>query len=185
MVKLKKNFLLLKKIKIYERLDIYPFIIIYIILILIIHCFKLTNIFTNKIIIFGTIGIFQSILYFSKFFSINIMIEICYFPTNSIENATHVKVDIYSEDFVIRRILICQIIRENIIIKTEFQKNIYIYDKDKEEFHRAKFEELKKNKIGKFLQSKPLTQEQIIEKRAIFGENKIKIPIPSFFSLYK
>ena len=184
MVKLKKTFFLLKKRKIYERLDIYPFLIIQLILIIIIYSTKLTNALLYNAI-FGIVCVFESILYFSKYFSIDIMIKFFYFPVDSIENATDVKVDIFSEKSNINRTIICKILRENNIIKTEVEKIIYIYDEVNKEFYKSKFEELKTIKVGKFLNAKSISKEQILEKKAKFGENKMKISIPSFFNLYK
>ena len=186
MVKKTKSFFLLKKRKIYERLDIYPFFIVYLILLVIIFFIKFKNSFLNYIIV-GFVCIFHVIIYFSKFCFNNIMVKLCYYPINSIEDSTDVKVEIINDNINIynRKTLITRIIRENFIIKIEIEKKIYLYDKDKKEFYRAKYEILKTTKIGKFLQSKPLSQIQISEKRSKFGENKMKIPIPSFFNLYK
>ena len=179
----KKSFILLKKRKLYERLDIYPFFIIQAFLII---CFftKLVNsIFNNFLYITCVIEV---IVFFSKFYSKNIMIKICYFPVNSIDKATNVKVDIFSgNEKVKEKTIISEILIENKIIKVLIENIIYIYDKRKKEFYRSKYEELKKYKVGEFLQIKPLTKDEILEKRAKYGENKMKIPIPSFLSLYK
>ena len=185
MVKLKKKIYLLKKRKFYQRLDIYPFLII--LLAIIIYYYIILK---KQIINTFYLGIFfalEIIIFFSKFLSVDIKIKFCYFPVDSIDKATDVRVDIFSEniDININRTIICKIIRENNIIKIEIEKLIYIYDEESKEFLHSKFDLLKKNKVGKFLQSKPLSKEEIQEKKTKFGENKIKIPIPSFFRLYK
>ena len=184
MVKLKKKIFLLKKRKFYQRLDIYPFLII--LLAIIIYYFIILK---NQIINTFYLGIFfalEIIIFFSKFLSVNIKIKFCYFPVDSIDKATDVRVDIFSEniDININKTIICKIIRENNIIKIEIEKLIFIYDEESKEFYHSKFDILKKNKVGKFLQSKPLSKEEVQEKKTRFGENKIKIPIPSFFRLY-
>jgi len=182
MEKKKKNFFLLKQRKIYERLDVYPFAFILILLTIIFFFAKMEN-SIYYFIILGIVCIFQILIFFSKFWFDFMMSRICYFLVNSIEEATDVKVDIYEKDN--KRSLITKIIREFDITKIEIEKIIYIYDKDKNEFYRPKYNILKKSKIGKFLQCKSLTKDEINKKRAKFGENKMKIPIPSFFSLYK
>jgi magnesium-transporting ATPase (P-type) len=55
----------------------------------------------------------------------------------------------------------------------------------KKEFYRPKLDILKKNKVGEFLNVEPIKLEDVSKLRAKFGENRMKIPIPSFFSLYK
>jgi cation-transporting ATPase 13A1 len=181
----KKNFFLLKKRKIYERLDIYPFIIILAVSIIFFFNINITNIISKGIPI-GIVLIFQIFLYFSKYIFQNIMIKICYYSVNSIDIATHVNIEIFlNNNNNKKRTIISKLIRENNIIKTELEKNIYIYDKEKKDFYRSKFEILKTDKVGSFLQCKSLSNEQILERKAKFGENKMKIPIPSFISLYK
>ena len=178
----KKNFEFLKKRKFYERLDIYTIIIIQILLLLIIISNKLANSLFN--IIFMIICVIEGILYISDFYSNNITIKICYFYVNSIDKATHVKMNIFSGE-IVKRSIIGEIFRENNIIKTVIEKIIYIYDKNKEQFYRAKYKKLKNNKVGMLLQSKGLTKDKINKKRAKFGENEMKIPIPYFLHLYK
>ena len=178
----KKNFILLKKRKFFFRLDVYPFLLIDIILIIIKFYNKITIFFFEVII--GIISIFELIIYSSKYYYIKIMMIICYNSVNSIDKATDVKLDIFSENVNIRSI-IGKILRENNIIKTEIEKIIYIYDENKKDFYRSKFEKLKENNILKFLECKSLTKEEVLEKKIKFGENKIRIPIPSFLNLYK
>lgn len=178
----KKNFDYLKKRKFYERLDIYSFLIIQFLLLIIIISNKFVNSVFN--IIFMIICIIEGILYISNFYSNNITIKICYYYVNSIDKATHVKMNIFYGD-IIKRSIIGEISRENNIIKTVIEKIIYIYDKNKKQFFRAKYKKLKNNKVGMFLQSKGLTKDKINRKRAKFGENEMKIPIPYFLNLFK
>ena len=186
MIKLKKKFYLLKKRKFYERLDIVPFIFIYLLLIIIVYFIYSAYLLLFNYIFFGVFFIFQGIIHFSKYFFEDIIIYLFYYPVNNIANATDVKVNIFSEQFNINnRIIISKIIRENNIIKTEIEKKIYLYDENKNEFYPSKYELLKNSLVSQFLKIKPLTKDNIPEKRIKFGENLIKIPIPSFFSLYK
>ena len=184
MEKLKKSFFLLRERRIYERLDVYPFIIIQSLLIIVYSNHSINSLVRG--VIFGTVCLSQGLAFFCKFWSENLMAKICYLPVNSIEKATYVKVDITSEKFKMNnRTQICKITRENDIIKMELEKILYVYDYDKKEFYRPKLEILKKNKVGEFLSVEPIKLEEVSKLRAKFGENRMKIPIPSFFSLYK
>ena len=184
MEKLKKSFYLLRERRIYERLDVYPFIIIQSLLIIIYSNHSINSLVRG--VIFGFVCLSQGLAFFCKFWSENLMAKICYLPVNSIEKATYVKVDITSEKFKMNnRTQICKISRENDIIKMELEKILYVYDYDKKEFYRPKLEILKKNKVGEFLSVEPIKLEEVSKLRAKFGENRMKIPIPSFFSLYK
>ena len=178
-----KNFILLKRRKLYERLDVFPFAVIYSLLI-IIYFLKLTNIFIN-IVIFGFLGVFHATIYLLKFWYKDIMIKVCYYPNNSIKTATDIKITLSDKFNKSNKTIICQILRESNIIKIEIEKIIYIYNEIKGEFFPSKYEVLKNNKIGKFLELQPISKEQIIEKKAKFGKNIINISIPSFLSLYK
>ena len=184
MEKLQKTFYLLRERRIYERLDVYPFIIIQSLLIIV-----YTNNSINSLVrgvIFGSVCLSQGLAFFCKFWSENLMAKICYLPVDSIEKATYVKVDITSQKFKMNnRTQICQITRENNIIKTELEKVLYVYDPEKKEFYRPKLEILKKNKVGELLSVEPIKMDEVLKLRAKFGENRMKIPIPSFFSLYK
>ena len=133
------------------------------------------------------IFIIESSLFFSKFLSVNMMKKICYCKANSINEATNVMVEIYSKtsENKIRTKILTEIIKEKNIFKIEVENSIYLYSKEKKNFYPSKFDKLKNCTIGKILESKPLTNEQIIENKIKFGENKMKIPIPSFSNLYK
>ena len=184
MDKVTKTFFLLRERKIYERLDVYPFIIIQSLLIIIYSNQSINSLVRG--VIFGTVCLSQGLTFFCKFWSENLMAKICFNPVDSIEKATYVKVDITSQKFKMNnRTQICQITRENDIIKTELEKVLYVYDQDKKEFYRPKLEVLKKNKVGEFLSVEPIKFDDVSKLRAKFGENRMKIPIPSFFSLYK
>ena len=184
MEKLKKSFYLLRERKIYERLDVYPFIIIQSLLIIVYSNHSINSLVRG--VIFGFVCLSQGLAFFCKFWSENLMAKICYLPVNSIEKATYVKVDITSEKFKMNnRTQICKISRENDIIKMELEKILYVYDYDKKEFYRPKLDILKKCKVGELLSVEPIKGEDVPKLRAKFGENRMKIPIPSFFSLYK
>ena len=185
MVKYKKTFILLKKRKIYERLDIYLFLIIYSLLMIILRIMQKNLLFYNYIFL-GIIFILESSIYFLKFFISDLLSKIFYYQVDSIEKATDVKVYIGLDKFNIsKKTIIIKIIRENNIIKTEVEKKIYIYDENKNEFCLSKYEKLKNTKVCQYLKAKPLSEEMIPVQKAKFGENLIKIPIPSFFSLYR
>ena len=64
MIKLKKNFFLLKKRKFYERLDIVPFIFIYLLLIIIVYFIYSAYLLLFNYIFFGIFFIFQGIIHF-------------------------------------------------------------------------------------------------------------------------
>ena len=185
MVKLKKKFFLLKKRKIYERLDIVPFLIIYSLLVIIIYFTYLRYILLFNYIFFGIFFIVQGAINLLKHFFENI-IYLFYSHVDNIENATDVKVNFFSEHYNINnKTVICKIIRENNIIKIEVEKKIYIYDTNINEFYPSKYELLKNYKVSQLLKIKPLTKDILPEKKTKFGDNLIKIPIPSFYSLYK
>ena len=179
------NFFLLKKRKIYERLDVYPFLIAYLIIIIIFLYFRFSKNIYN-FLLFGIIIFFHIILYCLESLSIFLQERIIYLPVDSIKNATHIKAIINSEkDSNYTNSVISEIIKFGGIIKTEVKKLIYLYDENKKKFYRAKLDMLKETNVGKFLEVKPLNKEEIKIKKIIFGENKIKIPIPSFLKVYK
>ena len=114
------------------------------------------------------------------------MAIICYHPVDSIDKATDVRVDITSDKFKMNnRTVISKIVRESNVIKMELEKILYVYDQEKKTFYRPKLEILKQKKAGEFLEIPPIANEDVNKLRAKFGENRMKIPIPSFFSLYK
>ena len=185
MIKLKKSFFLLKKRKIYERLDYFPFLIIKFIILLLLYILKLKCILFY-IIIFLIVYSLQICLYFINFDFIDFGIKIGYFHVDNVENATHVKVSICSNNININnRIIISRIIRENNIIKIEVDKMIYIYNNISKQFYHSKYELLKNSKIKNYLELKPLSNSELPEKKIKYGSNVIEIPSPSFVDLYK
>ena len=180
----KINFILLKKRKFYQRLDIYPFFIIKSLLIIFIIYSKLKYYLLN--LSFVIIILIEIILFSLEFYSINLITKFRYFKVKSIYLATDVKIDIYYKNTNrSKKAIITKILREKNIIKTIIEKSIFIYDEKKSTFIRSKFNELKKLKVGEYLKFECLKEDKISEKRILYGENLIKIPIPSFFTLYK
>ena len=85
------------------------------------------------------IALIQAITFFCKFWSNNLMAKICYTKINSIEKATHVKVDVIYEKFTINnRVEICEIKRIKDLILIEFEKIFLIYKKETGKFERQK-----------------------------------------------
>ena len=184
MEKLQKTFYLLRERRLYERLDVYPFIIIQSLLIIVYSNQSINSLVRG--VIFGTVCLSQGLAFFCKFWSETLMAKICYLPVDSIEKASDVRVEKKKKKFKMNnRTQICKISRENDIIKMELEKILYVYDQEKKEFYRPKLDILKKNKVGEFLNVEPIKLEDVSKLRAKFGENRMKIPIPSFFSLYK
>jgi cation-transporting ATPase 13A1 len=114
--------------------------------------------------------------------------RICYKQVNSIQQATHIRVDVHSEKFKMNdKTSICQIkihpeLKLTII---EFEKIVYYFDAESNKFVKTKIN-MKEKKLGEFVSSKPHSNtEEMRELKLKFGENVMKIPIPSFFSLYK
>ena len=185
MIKLKKNFFLLKKRKLYERIDLYPFLIIKILILFVLFSYKVKYI-SYYILIFGAVYFVQMSLLLIKKIFINLKILIEFYSSDNINNATHVKVSLISNCIHLNnRIIICKIIREYNIIKIEIDKLIYIYDKTKNQFYRSKYEILKETKLSKYLELKPIKKSELAEKKAKYGSNEIDITSPSFFNLYK
>ena len=184
MEKLKKKFSFLRERRIYERLDVYPYVIIQSLL-MIIYTNKSINSLVRGIL-FGFVCLCQGLTFFCKFWSENLMAKICYKQVDSIEKATYIKADIISEKFKMNnRTQICKLEKENNIIKMELEKILHVYNPEKKEFFRPKLEILKKNTVGELLSINPIKFEDVPKLRSKFGENRMKIPIPSFFSLYK
>ena len=182
MEKTKKEFYYLKQRSLIMRLDIFPFIIIHTIAMII---------YTNKAIkpllkitAAAVITLCQMITFFSKFWSKTYMAKICFNQLKSIDTATHIKVDIISEKFKMNnRTTICKIEKENNMISIELEKIRYIYDKDKQTFCKTKFI-VNNKKLKDLLEVHSLTDMDIKLNKFKFGENRMKIPIPSFFTFY-
>ena len=182
---MKKHFFLLKKRKLYERLDFYPFLILKLVILLFLYLYKVKYIL-YYIYIFGSVYFIQLSLLLINYAFVNFEAITGYFPTNNIDNATHVKVSIFANNIHFNnKVMICKIIRECNIIKIEVDKLIYIYDKTKRIFNHSKYEILKETKLSKYLEIKPIQNSELAEKKAKFGPNNIDIPSKSFINLYE
>jgi cation-transporting ATPase 13A1 len=179
-----KRFTYLKERKIWERLDVLPFIVIHS-LCMIVYTSETIH-YLLKTVLAAVIVLAQALVFFSKFWSENLRARICYKNVNSIVLASHIRVDVKSEKYKMNnRTSICPVIRtqENDLITIEFEKIIYIYNG--ETFIKNRLPFLKK-KVGELRESKPYSDmKEINTQRVKFGYNTMKIPIPSFFSLYK
>jgi manganese-transporting P-type ATPase len=186
MDKKKKIFTFLKERKIIERLDVFPFILL--------QSFALifyTNTDLNaivRIIIFFVLSLCQLIAFFSKFWSESLMSKICYKRVSTIDQATHVKVDLKSEKYKMNnRTSICDIInhKDQNLITIEFEKIVYFFDIETQKFIKPNIN-LKNMKIKEFLHAKPYqTNEEIKNLDYKFGKNSMRIPIPQFLTLFK
>ena len=178
-----KKFTFLKERKLIERLDVYPYIFIHSFAIIFYANSNINPIF--KLIIFSLIVIAQGITFFSKFWFDNILAKICYKVVTSLKESTHIKVDVISEKFKMNnRTAICEIKRKDDVVSIEFEKILLVFDNDKNTFVKPKLD-LKGKKLKELLKCEPLTETKISNIRNHYGENRMKIPIPSFFSLYK
>jgi len=186
-----KIFSFLQKRKTLERLDILPFIGLHSIAIII---FATTEIhYLIRIVLAAALVLIQLAVFFSKFWSESIHAKICFKENPSIKNSTHVKVDIRSQKFqMTNRTNICEIISKPEFRITYIQiENInFIYNFEKEKFEKIQFNI--KRKVKEFLDMVPYktdnsqTNKQHFNMlKEIYGNNTMKIPIPSFFSLYK
>ena len=181
-----KIFTYLKQRKIIERLDVYPFIFLQSLAIIFYTRSDLNDIV--KMIIFFVLMLCQLIVFFSKFWSESLMSKICYKIVPSIEQATHVNVDIKSDKYKMNnRTSICEIInhKDQNLITIELEKIIYFYDKDSQKFVKPTINS-KNKKIKEFLNSKPYESIQEIKNLDYkFGKNSMRIPIPRFITLFK
>ena len=178
-----KKFTFLKERKLIERLDVFPFIIIQSLCIIIYSNPKINSLLRG--VIFVLILLIQAIAFFSKFWSEDLMSKICYKVQKNIDTATHCRVDVISEKFKMNnRTSICPLKNNDNIISMEFEKILLVYDKEKQNFIRPKFN-IKNKKLIDFLSPEPIKTSSVKNLLIKFGENRMKIPIPSFFSLYK
>ena len=92
-----KKYTFLKERKLIERLDILPFVIIQSLCVIIYSNQKINSLLRG--VIFALILLMQGIVFFSKFWSENLMAKICYKIEKSIDKATHCRVDVISEKF--------------------------------------------------------------------------------------
>ncbi|MCQ2815667.1 MAG: hypothetical protein MJ252_00225 [archaeon] len=178
-----KKFTFLRQRRLIQRLDVFPFIIIHS-LALIIYTNQNLNKFIRGIS-FGIVCTLQGIAFFCKFWNENAMAKICYKEAKSIKDATDVKVDVISEKFKMNnRTSICPLMKKEGIYSIEFEKLILIYESESKTFIKPKIE-IKTKKVKEFLDVESLTTEEIKARSSKFGENRMNIPIPSFFALYK
>jgi len=186
MDKKKKIFTFLKERKIIERLDVYPFLILQSLAMTFYTRSDLNDIV--KMIIFFVLMLFQLIAFFSKFWSESLMSKICYKRLSSIDQATHVKVDLKSDKYKMNnRTSICEIVnhKDQNLVTIEFEKIIYFYDKDSQKFIKPNIN-LKNKKIKDFLHAKPYESSGEIKSLDYkFGKNSMRIPIPRFMTLFK
>ncbi len=189
-----KKFTFLKERKMIERLDVLPFLILQSICMVFYTQENLHHLI--KIGICSILVLAQLISFFCKFWSENLLAKICYKLHDTIDGATHIRVDVKSEKFkIINKTIICEIKRYTLakpsdiapdskLTIIDFEKIMHYYDYNTLEFIKSKAPLHKP--LGDFLKSTPhKSEEEISALRLKFGENKMKIPIPSFFSLYK
>ena len=181
-----KIFSFLQKRNTLKRLDVLPFIALHSISIILFASLDIH--YLLKIVLAAILVLFQLVVFFSKFWSESLRAKICFREVPSILNATHVKVDIRSQKFkMINRTNICEIIHN-----TEFnftyiltEKVNFIFNEQTQSFEKTYYNI--KKKIKEFLDLQPYNPQDkdFSLLRQKFGNNTMKIPIPSFFSLYK
>jgi len=181
-----KIFSFLKKRKTLERLDVLPFISLHSISIIIFATLELN--YLLKIVLAAILVFSQLVVFFSKFWSESLRAKICFKELPSIEQATHVKVDLKSQKFkMINRTNICEIIRKSEFNLTyvQLEKVNFLYNENTKTFEKINYNI--KKKVKEFLDTQPIKTEENNYNllREKFGQNTMKIPIPSFFSLYK
>ena len=184
------NFKYLKQRKLFERLDILPFIIL--------HSFLLIFYLNDNIhpffktVVFILFALIQAIVFFSKFWSQKLKSLICYKETNDISNASHVRIDLENNQFKMNNrtdISEIKVVNNDIdskLIVIEFDKLNYIFNRDINSFELAKYDLNKP--VKEFLNAKGYNNKSstnIELTRTKLGLNIMRIPIPSFFELYK
>jgi cation-transporting ATPase 13A1 len=140
-----------------------------------------------KLIIFGILFLAQFVVFFSKFWSEAQRALVSFKTVKEISSATHVRIDIINNKFKMNnRTGISEIIhsKKEEIVSIEFEKIKYLFNKDKAVFEKSKINF--KKRLGEFKDSTPYSNDQEVENlKAKYGNNLMKVPIPSFFSLYK
>lgn len=186
------SFQFLKKRSILQRLDIFPFLFLQLLLSSLYFNKDLNNI-VKSIIFFSSI-LLQLIVFFSKFWSEKLRSSICYKQVSSIEKSDYVRVDLVNKQYKINdRTEICKVIRLKELVLIEFGKVNYLYDFDLRRFVKSKYD---LNKTVKDLcenvvpycdgtDSTDSLIDIISNLKLRYGINLMKIPIPSFFQLYK
>ena len=184
-IKEQKLFTFLKQRRTLERLDVFPFIILHSISVMVYVSFDTPSIL--KFIILGLLFLIQFVVFFSKFWSESQRAKISYKITKELSSSTHVRIDISNNKFKMNnRTGISEITHsvKDEIISIEFEKIKYLYNIEKNTFEKSKINF--KKKLGEFKQAVPYSSEQEVEKLKVkYGNNLMKVPIPSFFSLYK
>jgi len=182
-----KIFSYLKTRKTLERLDVLPFIALHSIMILIFASLEIH--YLLKIVFAAILVLSQLVVFFCKFWSESLRSKICFKEVTSISNATHVKVDIQSQKFkMINRTNICEIIRKpefNNLTYIQIEKVNFIFNNETQSFEKTTYNTKRKVKEYLELQAHKPQDQNFSLLRVKFGNNTMRIPIPSFFSLYK
>ena len=181
-----KKFYFLSKRTLFQRLDVFPFIPLQAFL-LIVYTNEDLNFLVRGVILFLSL-LLQAIVFFSKFWSEKLRSLICYKQVNTIEQATHVRIDIIHENFKVNdRTEISEINKkvvdgEELIIIVSDKVN-HIYDKNKKIFNKARFDVRKP--VKDFFNIEPYSSNSILSTQIKIGKNTMNIPVPSFLELYK
>ena len=180
-----KIFTNLKQRKTLERLDVFPFIILHSLCLVLYGSFDISVIL--KMIIFALLFLAQFVVFFAKFWSESLRSSISFKVAKDLSFSTHIRIDIVNNKFKMNnRTGISEIIHsvKDELISIEFEKIKYLFNKEKSLFEKSKINF--KKRLGEFKDSNPYTSEQEVEKLKLkYGNNIMKVPIPSFFSLYK
>ena len=180
-----KIFTFLKARSTLERLDVFPFLILHSICAVFYFSFTFPIIF--KLLIFGLLFLAQFVVFFSKFWSESLRAPISFKIVKELTYATHVRIDIINNKFKMNnRTGISEIFisKKEEVISIEFEKIKYLFNKEKNSFEKSKINF--KKRLGEFKDATPYTSEQEVEKLKLkYGNNLMKVPVPSFFSLYK
>jgi len=177
-----KKFTFLKKKSLFMRLDLFPFIVLHSIGLVVYTGEEISDII--KIILGVSLLLIQFVVFFSKFWSEKLRSFICFSVMNSITNSTHIRVDITNLKFKMNnRTAICDIEVKDDLTIIDFEKEIHYFDQQTQIFIKSKYNTSKP--ISEILKSKSLTTKEMENIKSKFGNNVMKIPIPSFFELYK
>jgi cation-transporting ATPase 13A1 len=180
-----KIFTFLKQRKTFERLDVFPFIILHSICLVLYVSLNISIIL--KLVLFGLLFLSQFVVFFSKYWSEALRSKISFKAVKDLASASHVRIDIVNNKFKMNnRAGISEIVHsvKDEIISIEFEKIKYLFNKEKGTFEKSKINF--KRKLGEFKEVSPYSTELEIEKLKVkYGNNLMKVPIPSFFSLYK
>lgn len=178
-----KQFHYLRQRKLLERLDLFPFLIIHSLLAVLYLNEEIHYFF--KMIVIVLLILIQLIVFFCKFWSEKLRAHICFKKCKTVEEASHIRIDLLHKHFKINdRTEISKIIRTGGFVIIEFDKLNYIYNESKQTFIKASYDLHKK--LADFNQIKPYsTVDEVKINQLKLGSNVMKIPIPSFFELYR